>query len=799
MIEIPGYTILRPLGRGGMATVYLARQESLGREIALKVLAPDQHNDATAHERFLREARVAASLHHPHIVPIHDFGLHGDLAYIAMEHEAGGTVAPLAGEKLLPRHALRIVRDIAGALDYAHGRGVVHRDIKPDNILRGEHGEAMLSDFGIARLQGASVLTAEGSSVGTPHYMSPEQLRGDKVDGRSDLYSLGVVLWQLLTGELPYSGHDAWSIGTQHITADIPRLPPTLAHLQPLLDALLAKKAESRLQSGAELVQRIDALLETTSTPDTPLATAIHATPGGGIAAGTLVDAGLTTPAVPVLRHASFFSRRAMALAAAAVLVLVIAAGAWWLRPQPTAPHSMTVRLGGFKMLSTDLPATTRDTMDAEIAAAFNADGVVGVSNAAAPAPGSAPAYALGGTVQRSGQTIRVITRLTNERSGATLWSGTFNYEGNDAAKVPRHVAVDAGNVVRCGLFGASTYHQPLADSVMRDYMQFCQGYWDVHLEDGRKALVPAQRVVAAVPDFSWGWAAVAGAFWKVGAAAETSRSADEARASGRQAADRAIAIDDKNSEAMYIKSLLVDGHDWSGREALLKRAVEARRLDCGCEHHQYGWMLANVGRMADALEQLRQANDMLALYVYTPLSLADTLVAAGKPEEARTHFEAAMQLAPDSGFAKGIALSQATQTGDVEPVLDPKAPISAELRAALLEGYRAVASGDDAAKAQAVKTLVALPQDQQGRGVAIALAKLGANDAAFQVAARMATTQDYPGPSIFWYQSMRGTLSDPGFPALAEKLRLMEYWKGAKVRPDVCNEEAAPPFCKLI
>jgi len=507
-----------------------------------------------------------------------------------------------------------------------------------------------------------------------------------------------------------------------------------------------------------------------------------------------------TMAATPALRRTAISSRRPMAIAAGAgLLVLVMAAGAWWLRPHSAAPHSMMVRLSGFQMLSPDLPATIGDTVDAEMAAAFNADGVVGVSNATAPAPGSAPAYALGGTIQRDGKTIRVITRLSNERSGATLWSGNFDYDGNEASKIARHVAVDAGNVVRCGLFGASTYYKPLPDSALRDYMQFCQGYWDPHLEDGHKALLPAQRVVAAVPDFSWGWAAVAGAFWKVTQGAGTPRSADEARASGREAADRATAIDARNSEAFYIKSMLVDHHDWLGREALLKRAVGARRLDCGCEHHQYGWMLANVGRTSDGLEQLRRANDMLALYVYTPLTLADTLVAAGKPEEAKPIYEAAIELAPDADFAKRIALSAATDTGEIAPLLDPDSPISAELRAALLEGYRAVTSGDAAAKEHAVQTLIALPQGQQKAAVARLLAELGANHAAFQIAARLATTQDYPGPSLFWYRSMRGTLADPGFPALAEQLGLMNYWRTSHTRPDVCKEKAAPPFCRLI
>jgi hypothetical protein len=388
---------------------------------------------------------------------------------------------------------------------------------------------------------------------------------------------------------------------------------------------------------------------------------------------------------------------------------------------------------------------------------------------------------------------------MLNERSGATLWSKTSNYDGNEVSRVPRHIAVDVGNVVRCGLFGASTYHKPLPDGVLRDYMQFCEGHWDPDLRDGRKALVPAQRVVAAVPDFSWGWAAVAGAYWKVALSADSSGIVDEARASGREAADRAIAIDSRNSEALYIKSMVLDRHDWIGREDLLKRAIAAHRLDCGCEFHQYGWMLLNVGRTAEAVEQLHHANNMLALYVYTPWNLAAALVIAGKPDEAKPHFDATIDLAPNAGFAKWVAMDKATQIGDVELLLDPTLPISAELRAALLKGHRARASSDSGAKAQAVETLLALPEVQQTDAVARLLADLGADREAFQIAARIATTREYPGPSIFWDQSMRGTLADPGFPALATQLGLLKYWTTTRTKPDVCNEESAPPFCEMI
>ena len=495
--------------------------------------------------------------------------------------------------------------------------------------------------------------------------------------------------------------------------------------------------------------------------------------------------------------------RRALAWVGAVSLLLLIAAGAWFvLRPAGATAHPMEVRLAGFQLLSADLPATMRDAVRDEIVAAFNDDGVVGVSTAPAPAAGTAPAYALGGTIQREEGTIRVITRLTDERSGTTLWSNSFNYDAGQVSRVPRHIAVDVGNVVRCGLFGASTYRKALPDQVLGDYLQFCQGHWDPNLREGRKALIPAQRVVAAAPDFSWGWAAVAGGFWKVSTGADDSRTADHARASGRQAADRAIAIDSNNSEALWIKSLLIDEHDWSGRESLLKRAVAARSLDCGCEHHQYGEMLLQVGRVAEAVEQLRQANDMLALYVYTSFSLANALVVAGKPEEAKPYYDAATDLASDPGFVDRIAVREALESGGYDArakaLLDPKLPMEPEIRAALLKGYRAMASGNAEASAQAVQTLLALPEARQNGRIARLLADLGADHEAFEMVRRIMTAER-DDPTLFWYPSMRRVLNDPGFPALAQQLGLMTYWKTSHSRPDVCGEQGPPPFCRLI
>jgi hypothetical protein len=258
VIEIPGYRVLRQLGRGGMATVYLAVQQSVDREVALKVMAPALLADADFGARFLREARIAARLHHRHVVGIHDVGRAGDYHYIAMEYLAGGTVLGTDGVSRPIPFALRVVREIAEALHYAHAKGFIHRDVKPDNILLREDGSAALTDFGIARANGMGTrMTRTGVVVGTPHYMSPEQARGKQLDGRCDIYSLGIVLYEMLVGRVPYHADDSLAVGIMHITEPVPTLPDDILALQPLISGLLAKEPGQRFQTGAEVAQAI--------------------------------------------------------------------------------------------------------------------------------------------------------------------------------------------------------------------------------------------------------------------------------------------------------------------------------------------------------------------------------------------------------------------------------------------------------------------------------------------------------------------------------------------------------------
>ena len=342
------YRIEGNLGAGGMADVYAATDTALGRRVALKVLPPEFARDAERVRRFDKEVRAAAALEHPGIVTVYEVGEDQGLHFFAMQLIPGGDLkARLRGEALAPESALAITREIASALGYAHAKGFVHRDVKPENILFREDGTAVLTDFGIAKAAGSGTrMTGTGMSIGTPHYMSPEQARGQPVDHRADLYGLGVVLHEMLTGRVPYEAEDTLAVAYAHVNNPIPELPPALSAWQPILDHLLAKTPSDRYPDAAALITALDRL----ASGDT-LARPVHATqvlpsqpaerpsahpaPTGGGSSGLLWGLG------------------------GAALAAVIAVGAWFYLEPGTPPRPIAGG-GGGGGTALNLPAPPR-------------------------------------------------------------------------------------------------------------------------------------------------------------------------------------------------------------------------------------------------------------------------------------------------------------------------------------------------------------------------------------------------------------------------------------------------------
>lgn len=247
-----------------MSTVYLAVQLSVGREVALKVMSPALNTDPVFSERFQREANIVGQLSHPNIVAIYDIGRHEDLNYIAMDYLPGGSVHDQMIRGISTQEGLRIIQEISNALDHAHKKNYIHRDIKPENILFREDNTSVLSDFGVAKIiSNTTRMTNVGTVLGTPHYMSPEQARGTPIDGRSDIYSLGVVFYEILTGSVPYRADEAVAIAIQHLTAPIPTLPSQYSRFQPILNKMLAKDPDDRFQRGREVTAAIHNLHNT--------------------------------------------------------------------------------------------------------------------------------------------------------------------------------------------------------------------------------------------------------------------------------------------------------------------------------------------------------------------------------------------------------------------------------------------------------------------------------------------------------------------------------------------------------
>ena len=273
---IPGYSITRKLGEGGMATVYLAVQHSLEREVALKVMSPLLNSDPSFAARFKREARIIAQLSHASIVPVFEVGAHQSNHYLSMEYLPGGDLKRrILDGQCDASMVSKMCGSLCAALDVAHRKGFVHRDIKPENILFRGDGTPVLTDFGIARaLDNGRSMTVAGMLVGTPDYMSPEQVKGLELDGRSDLYSLGVVFYEMLIGAVPFKADSTLSVALKQVSDSLPPLPPQYAGYQEFLDCLTAKDREERFASGAEVIRALQLVGTRRPAPTPPAAPA---------------------------------------------------------------------------------------------------------------------------------------------------------------------------------------------------------------------------------------------------------------------------------------------------------------------------------------------------------------------------------------------------------------------------------------------------------------------------------------------------------------------------------------------
>ena len=387
MPRIAGYDISRRLGRGGMADVYLALQSSLSRPVAIKVLAERTQGEENV-QRFEHEARTIARLDHPNIVSIFDVGLTDDgRLYYVMPYLPNGD---LSTRDLRENETaiVDILRALIRALGYAHKLGIIHRDVKPENVLFDKLDRPLLADFGIAlATENSARVTREGSTIGSSGYMSPEQSRGFAIDGRSDLYSLGVVAYEMLSGELPYKGPDTLAVALAHVEQPIPRLPPRKRRWQPFIDKAMAKAPDERFQNAEQMEAALDQL-------DAQI--------------GGTREATYQTKPLPVVTPADRGTRAPATAIAAAVLSLagaaMIAYALWSFRQSPpkigSAPVD-SVATQAAESTTNGSAGAGRDA-DAPLAATVAGADAAGAAAAAAAAPESSGAEASGESANKT-------------------------------------------------------------------------------------------------------------------------------------------------------------------------------------------------------------------------------------------------------------------------------------------------------------------------------------------------------------------------------------------------------------
>jgi serine/threonine protein kinase/Flp pilus assembly protein TadD len=797
------YVLEREIGRGGMGRVYLAQDTRLKRPVALKLLPQAFSENAERVRRFQQEARAVSALNHPNIITIHEIGETDGLRFIVTEFVEGETLGEFIarGERDLTS-LIKIVIQVTEALTAAHGAGIVHRDIKPDNIMLRHDGYVKVLDFGIAKLTTepdpeaeSSVLealqevhTSPGLVLGTVKYMSPEQARGNDVDARSDIFSLGVVLYEAITGRYPFQSETR--IDTLIAAADLDpspiaeHAPETPLRVQQIIDRALRKNRDERYQTVTEMRRDLEDVV-THSQSEAWLTS-------GGIRARTTSSAEYLVKGIA--RH-----RLVAAVCLSAIIMLAI--GLVYFN-RSNSSHTDSIAVLPFSYSSTTANPGASDSeylsdgvTEGLIDSLSQVSGLKVIARSSvfrykgkeidpqAAAQALAVRTILTGRIVQRGNNLEVSVELIEAQNNSQLWGHHYDIPVSDVALVQREIA---------GHVSQSLQLQVTADDQKRlnkrytenseAYQLYLQGrfFWNKRTgRDIERSIDYYKQAIAKDQSYALAYAGLASAYAL--ASEYVGMPADEAATKAREAAKKALQLDDRMAEAYAALALIMTEYDWdqTGAEQEFKRAIETDP-NYATGHHWYAIYLTQFGRFDEALREVQKARELDPISISINTQLGAVYYYAGQYDQAIQQFNKALEL--DSGSAGthahlGMAYEQAGRYTEAIAEFQKASTLSgvhSEYRVA----HTYAISGQRAKAYQILEEGKAKGKDNETASAqytcAAVYAGLGDRDAAFAALERVMKLRDPVLGEVRVDPQLVSLRSDPRFQSLLERLGLI-------------------------